>query len=156
MKNLIALIGCLLLFLSASSAHSQSQLVIERVDGARWVYALTDRPTLSFDGIKLVVKSASAEEIILRSEVSKYYFEPLNTGIQSAPSDEVRVDYLDNSLLKISGVVGNIKVYDVSGLCVSQTTATGSQFCEVGLSHLPAGVYVVKVNKNRSIKIYKK
>lgn len=154
MKILRTLLAALLFLPIAATA--QSQLAIKLVDESIVRFVLTDKPVISFEGEQLLVKSDAAEAAYARADVAEFYFEPEGTSVDHATADNLRFSYLDNETVSVEGSKSPLRLYDNSGRLLQAPVSTTGTKQTLSLNGLPAGVYLVKISQQQTIKIFKK
>ena len=154
MKILRTLLAALLFLPIAATA--QSQLAIKLVDESVVRFALTDKPAISFEGDQLLVKSDVAEAAYARTDVAEFYFEPVGTSIGQTTAGQLRLNYLDNETVSVEGGKSALQLYDHSGRQLQAPVSTVGNKQTLSLNGLPAGVYLIKISQQQTIKIFKK
>lgn len=141
----------LLLFTAVAAFGSglPNTLVIKLRSGETANYLLTDKPKLTFEAARLVIKSDSYEVAYELSQLDRYYFS--TTGTDGIGVSDVAGQAMDRNgdLLSFSGLKAGaeVAVYSAAGVAVAGAKA-GSDGCAViSLSDMPGGVYVVKYGK---------
>ena len=154
MKILRTLLAALLFLPIAATA--QSQLAIKLVDESVVRFALTDKPAISFEGDQLLVKSDVAEAAYDRTDVAEFYFEPVGTSIGQTTAGQLRFSYLDNETVSVEGASEALRLYDQGGRLLQAPVSTVGNKQTLSLNGLPAGVYLIKISQQQTIKIFKK
>lgn len=154
--NLLRLVMIVLLVLTASGSRAQSQLVIEKTDGSRTVFRLSEKPTVTLAGDGFQVKSNLLETNFLRAEVVKFYFEAEETGVKQADRNSCRISCTDDWKWMVEGYEENVKICEVSGREVNVKAERTGKVQRLDLSRLPKGVYLLVLPQKQSVKIYKK
>ena len=137
--------------------YADYHLVIVMNNSKQHSYSLLDKPIISFENDRLVIKTTEIEISYNLLDIIKYYFKEVDdTGISDVNEniDKIHFTYTNPDLLFIEGVAGDadINVYDISGR-VCDTILTKSDNCaKIELNTLQKGVYIIKVN-NHSFKI---
>lgn len=154
MKILRTLLATLLFLPIATMA--QSQLAVKLTDESLVRFVLTDKPVISFDGEQLLIKSETAEASYARADVAEFYFEPVGTAIEHTTADNLRFSYLDNETVCVEGSQTALQLYDHSGRLLQAPVSTVATKQTISLNGLPAGVYLIKISPQQTIKIFKK
>lgn len=156
MKKILRLFVLTMLLVAPSCVMAQSQMRLQLANGQSAVYVLADSPVVGFADSKLVVTVKGESTQFELSEVQKFTFEAVSTGIsQAAAEGTLRFDYSDGRTLRVSGAsVNKAMLFDAAGRVVTTASVQDGQ-AEIGVSTLPAGVYVLKVG-SQSLKITRK
>ena len=119
-------------------------LQIEFLNGEKVLYALANRPAVTFSGAEFTIKSSDAETSYPRADVTDFTFVD-DTTSAAETVDATVYSYRDNVF---SCPDHDIEVYTLAG----EKAASGAG--NVSLAGLSAGVYIVRA-ANQSIKIIK-
>lgn len=139
--------------------YAGSVLVVELNTGMVERFALLDKPELTISGTKLVVKSAVLEESYERSEVKSFYFENKGTGIEQVREDSsISIHQTGNDQFLITGISNQDKIVVCNhlGQTFEQFVSRDGGTAVINLSTSYRGVYIIKIGKNKTIKINKR
>lgn len=125
----LAVAGCCIL-----DGHSASHLKLTMADGSTPVFALAEKPSVTFDDTNMHIATSSAKVSYDRSDIVKLHFEDVTTAIAAVEADAVAV--YSGDTVTLAGAV--IEVYDLSGALRASGRDT------LSLSSLATGVYVVR------------
>ena len=129
-------------------------LIMELSNGNKEVYALSDKPVVTFKGNNLSIESDKISTTYSINSIKKYYFEKGNSTEIETPSledSDFSFRYVDGNTIQISGA-NTAEVYNLSGMNVRESKGNGQ--IEISLENLPSGIYIIKTN-NKTIKIKK-
>ena len=105
------------------------------------------------DAYDFTILSTSGD--VLAEGVLKVSFLPnSSTGIKSIKSSDNMIARTASDKLALIGVKGEVAIYNAAGILQTQVTATSSETIII-ISHLPSGVYIVKVG-TQTFKFMKK
>ncbi len=165
-KRLFVTLLCLLVGMRMLAAE-QKALVLNFEDGKQWSVFFKREPVVTFSGNYLVVtglmNNASVELISCkRSVISDIRFEKKSsddiTGIGSLSKDELRI-VQEGDAIRFYGLTSaekGIKVYDLRGNAYPVAVSYDDASVQVSLSGIPKGIYMIKINNKKTIKITKK
>lgn len=155
LKKLLSLM--LLLFATALQAVADTALVVEKHDGTKETFLLSEIPEIKTKGDTCVFITANATVEILRTDIDYIHFDNIVSAIHAPMGkSDITVKFLNNHTVQIAGVESQrIAVYDISGRAVNATVSTAADTTTVSLTALPRGAYIVKYGNN-SIKILRK
>ena len=150
-RNFIVLILAALPFVG-TLADSVRFLILDAKDGSNTEFALAEEPKLSFANGELNIISSSRTFSINLSDVEKYAFSEVSTGIK----DVMKVGSLklENGFVIFSGLsIGSkVSAYMQDGKMIKEFKADDKGSTLLDLSVLPKGILIIKSNKT-SIKI---
>ena len=159
MKNMKSIGRCLLLMSSFSVfpyltfAQSERKSMVVKLEGQeneKVVFALSEQPKYWVSNNELHIQTLSDEAQYTLSSVKEISF--LNEHTQSNESlSSVDLSVSPNpaqDYITISGLTSNSNVVmlDASGLLMEQYFVEDSQGVTIKVSHLPKGVYLLKIN----------
>ena len=147
-QQLVAVLLLLPLF-----AWADSMLVVNMTDGGRRVFVLSDQPKVEFVDQDMVITSSAASATIARSNISSFTFEEVPVGIENtATASDFSISLL-NGKVSVSGCSGRVAVVAMNGAVVRQAQCDASGSCQISLSGIPAGTYLVQ-NSVQTLKIF--
>ena len=153
-----SLFGCQRMLAQTEAADA---LVLLLKDGTSHSYKLAEKPVVTFDSEKSVIKTSDFEtslEDYNYADISKLYF--ADGGSASVEGVEVKgisFSFTDGSHVIIKGVDEKVTV-TVTSLDAKDYHSSikrGQDSVAIDLSSAPSGVYIIKVNNN-SYKIIKR
>lgn len=156
MKKLVV---CFLAMISmcqfATAADEGDNLVIKTKGGQSVTYYLSARPTVTFSGSNLVLKTSDVEVNYPIADIVEITFD-LSTEIQKIKSDSQISFTINGNEIVANGLNKGEKMqlYTVDGKQVASTTTNADGAASVDISSLGRGAYVVKAGK-KSYKILK-
>ncbi len=145
------------LMLGAAFTMSAEQFVhvlkVEKKDGITDTYLFSDKPEITFEGRKMLVKATDASTSYRLKEVEQYYFSEVS-GIENIEADEVRFVTVSTGVVDIisQSPVGEVRVYDLQGRGVAAKVTAEGTTVRVDLTSLAPGFYILNT-PNNSIKI---
>ena len=164
MKHLIPLLAIAAMLLlpvqtSAEDYVDVQYLVLTQYDGTVNKFALSDAPTLSFNGGQLVVTCSGDELSTDLADVKDYQFvtEQVPTSIPSisigngktAPDVSFR-----NAQVSGLKAGARLTVYDINGKVISTLSADAEGVARVDMANLSKGVYILRT-PTKSFKVIK-
>jgi hypothetical protein len=93
------------------------------------------------------------------SKISKWYFEQVTSGIQTIKKEQPSIKVVDNDniIVDSSSSLSKIRLYSIDGKEQSlKVSYSDDKKPVINLSGLPKGIYVISINKQQSIKLYRK
>lgn len=123
----------------------ETALKVLLTTGGSETYVLAQKPTVRFDGTRMLVETPTVNAGYQRSEVKSMTFVSVDAGVDDVKADGVVYVYKDNVF---ECADHDIRVFDMSG----RQAAAGHG--SVSLAGCTSGVYVVNVN-GKSIKVVK-
>lgn len=135
------------------NAQTKDALQLWLDDGTITVYALSEKPVLSFSDGKMNIATSSLSTSYPLADIKLYKFIEVPVGIQSPTNEEQQpVQVLhDGSDIVIKGLHGSAVLYDAAGHQLAKAAGQPARFT---LSGLPAGVYILNMN-GQTIKLVK-
>ena len=152
MKNFRQLMVVALLLLPLF-AWADSMLVVNMTDGSRRSFVLADLPNVTFVEQNMVITSSTASATIERSSVSSFTFEEVPVGIESTMTTPDFGIALLGGKVSVSGCTGRVAVVAMNGAVVRQADCDASGRCQISLSGIPAGTYLVQTSV-QTLKIF--
>ena len=149
---------------NAFGANAQDEVTLLTVNlknGNVEQFNLPDKPVVTFEDGKMLVKSGEMSGEYVFAEVSHFSFEK---GAMLAGIDEIATDgnaftfsYTDNATVFLAApALEWVALYTVQGVEVAKVKADASGVATVDVSSLAPGVYVVAPNCHSALKIVKK
>lgn len=136
------------------------QLVIDFTDGTDLTIALSEQPTLSFSSQKLFINVVGQSSEFELSSVSNFHFKEGSSDIESPPvEDDYTIQWKADDQIVISNAshATSIRLYGIDGnTYASQISIANGDCLVISLSGLPKGIYLLNINKHRTIKINRK
>ena len=138
-----------LLAIAVTMAAQADDLVLKvwQSDGQVLTISLADEPRTTYSDGNLIITSSKTSVTLPLEKVRRYTYESVVSGIDEAKAVHVAFSR-DGETLTLAGLKPGtaIYLYNVAGQLL-RTIDSGTQSkVVVSVSHLPAGVYVVKAN----------
>ena len=152
MRNFRQLMVAALLLLPLF-AWADSMLVVNMTDGSRRSFVLADLPNVTFVEQNMVITSSTASATIERSSVSSFTFEEVPVGIESTMTTPDFGIALLGGKVSVSGCTGRVAVVAMNGAVIRQADCDASRRCQISLSGIPAGTYLVQTSV-QTLKIF--
>lgn len=155
----IALTAFLLLPAKAIVAQEVSEnvtcMVLTLTDGTVNRFALTESPTVTYEGESLVVTTGDEQFSTPLSGISTFTFEQVANAISEMTSEEQQPVFTPGQA-RFEGLKTNatVAIYTVDGKMLSSVRANDNGAAIVDLSALPQGLYILRA-PNQSYKIKK-
>ena len=134
-------------------------LVIDFTDGTNMSFALAKQPVLTFADKSLCVSMDGQKSEFELSDVLNFHFKEDPSDIRSPRVDnDFTISWQGDDFLVISHVSPSTKIrlYGIDGtFCQGRVNVDGENIV-VSLSDLPIGIYLIKINNCRTIKINRK
>ena len=148
MKKHIKRLAILLALTASVAAHADDRVLkVWQSDGQVLTISLADEPRTTYSDGNLIITSSKSSVTLPLEKVRRYTYESAASGIDEAKA--VRATFSrDGETLTLTGLKPgtSIYLYNVAGQLL-RTIDSGTQpKVVVSVSHLPAGVYVVKAN----------
>ena len=149
---------CAALFVAGSTALAQNTntaLVLERTDGTKATFLLSDNPTITIADGELTAKSAKEEVSVPIDALSNYHFEQVQTGIEGVVSDEGFT--LRDGMAYFTHIQegSQVNVYAIDGREIARVTVPARGRVELDLRALERGVIIIHTG-NCSYKVNNK
>lgn len=160
-----------LLFLLAGLAFSPqafSQAIshvmhVKLIDDTVDKYVVSENLELKIADGRAYVYSTSLETSYNIDSIAEYTFVDIETGIEDVEEDKtmspgLEISYLNNEEVIVKGIADNAKarVYALSGQPVKAEISRTEGCMTISLISLPAGSYIIYINKEKSFKVLKK
>ena len=144
------LLALLLAFtcLSAMADEPKTQLVVWAKDGTMVVYALAEKPKVTFTETDLVITANGVEVNYSLENMARFTYEDNDaTAITNLQTDKTSIK-LDGDALLFPALKANstVSLHTLNGTLVFNKTVKVAGEYSFPLSDLNAGVYVVTVN----------
>lgn len=134
-------------------------LVLKMADETTELFVLDDHPTITLADGKFTVTSASVNTDYNLSDVTEYHFEKVDTvtlGVEKLEKANFTLTYTDNTHVRVTGTKARVaQLYSLDGqLLTTRPTANGA--VTVSLTECKPGVYVLRLENDRSFKVIRK
>ena len=138
-----------LITLLATASEFQKKLVVWTKDGTQVMYALNEKPKVTFTETDMVIATDYLEANYAIENIVRFTYESDEkpTSIEDLETTNTPFVY-DGEFILFSSLKTNsiISIYALNGTLVfNKTVQTAGQFC-IPLSKLRSGVYLVSVN----------
>lgn len=149
---------CAALLLAAATAGAQdakTALVLERTDGTKATFLLSDNPVISIAQCELTARSQKEEVTVPLDALLDYHFEKVQSGIQTVVPDEGLA--LRDGTAYFTGLKeGNqVNVYALDGREIARVTVPEDGRVELDLRTLERGIIIIHTG-NCSYKVNNK
>ena len=130
-------------------------MVLTLTDGTVNRFALTDAPTVTYEGENLVVSTGDEQFTTALSGISQLTFEQVPLGIGEMGKESTKPVFTPGQA-RFEGLSthATVSVYTIDGKMLSSTRANEEGTVSIDLSTLPQGVYILRA-PNQSYKIKK-
>lgn len=161
-RKLLMCLTCLSLVSAKLQADGVTALKVLLNDGTETLFVLPDKPVATLHEDSLLIVSANMSVGYLRSDVSKCGFvktDIIETDMQHQGTNVLRYMYVDNRHVTIEGLEAGCKVavYDAKGVFLGiQATAENNSDLVIDLGELPAGMYMITITNQPTIKIIRR
>lgn len=144
MKQLLLLLTCLLTVTAVQADDAILQVWF--ADGQVMSINLNDNPRTTYNDGNLVIQTDKNSVTYPLEQVRRYTY-VTSTGIESSPSISAAFTN-DGETLTFTGLKPHtpISLYNVAGVLLKTFESNDRSKTVISASHLPVGVYVVKVN----------
>lgn len=156
-KKIAIVLACTLAFFAKAPVYALEKLVFVLQNGQSITFALSDRPTLTFEGDKLVATNNKGEkkEIAL-NQVKDYSIQAIQdetTGIEQAPISTDKPT-LANGHVYYEGLKEGVwvRIIAMNGQEIARHQAPANGKLDIDLTTLNKGIYIIQAGKN-TIKI---
>lgn len=145
MKKLILLFMTLMFGLIVHSKEYYGITITMR-DGSSTTVRLSGEPVIKFNEEKIVINTNETKAEFDRVNISRLNYSDVNSVEELLDSSDNLNISQKGEMLIFEGVPSNSKVliHNLNGVRIKNTTA--SDYCEISLSDLPNGIYIVSVN----------
>lgn len=155
-RNMPILSLLLFFVLSAQQAVADTVLVVQKTDGTRETFLLSDSPVVTMEGSCCDFSTSNVSLRLQRDNIAEMHFEDAADGISAVRHGDVHFNLLGNHTVEIVGMrTAPIAVYDMGGKAVRADIKASGDTLTVSLNGLPLGTYIIKYG-NDSIKISNK
>lgn len=138
-------------------ADNRNVLQVELKDGTKNDYVLEDRPQIKYEGKTVVFYCKGLTTEYKKSDVNRFLFTSVETGIRELKAGDVRVNYAHNKLL-LEGIskTNHISICSIDGKITLVPISYVGETVEISLSSLLTGYYIIHISNKQSIKVFKK
>lgn len=132
--------------------RAESCLVLQLRDGTLLSYVLSEKPVITFEEDKLMLKSDFAGAVFELVNIENFHFADTENGIREVQANERRFTFVDG-LVSVQGHQDQVLLTDLSGHLL-HSTSRGQTFT-YDLKNQPRGTYLMRIG-HESIKLYNK
>lgn len=132
--------------------RAESCLVLQLRDGHTLSYVLSEKPIITFEEDKLMLKSDYAGAVFELANIENFHFDDTENGIRALSANERRFSYVEG-VITVEGTQDSVILTDLAGHPL-HTTRQGQTFT-YDLSNQPKGTYLIRIG-HESIKLYNK
>ncbi len=137
-------------------AAKELLLVVEATNGSLTRFQLEDKPALTFAASQLTVTVGDNDYRYELDEVARFYFEEgTSDNIAKVGTDNLLVSNDGHGNLTIQNA-RQVSVFTAAGIRVDGVAALHEHHATVSLGSLPAGIYLISINNQKTIKFTKK
>ena len=156
-KKLKLFVLLIALVYPCSVIRSSSTLVLKLSDGKIETFNLQEKPVITMPGEKLKIITSFLETTYERKNVLKLYFD-VGTDVDALAQDALFFTQMTDGKLVVTNIKENnrIIVSDLSGHLYSNCVVRNNNEATVCLESCPKGVYLIKIDNLKTIKIIKK
>ena len=133
--------------LSAIAAEQTINLAVCTKDGSKILYALEEKPKITFTETELVITTKGIEVSYALSDMNLFTYEKGETtgitNLYDGASFKLDGESIVFSKLKAKDIVS---LYSINGTLVFKKTVTTDGEYAVSLNDIKTGVYIIKVN----------
>ncbi len=165
MKKLLLLSLVMLVYMTAKGSllfqglqdNSEEDLVVLSKSGETFYFMLEESPKITFKDQEMHVSTKTKTYDIEITDIVKFFFLNKTNRIDNLKTDEFIIKYINNGNIIIEGVPSpSIKIYTVDGKLLMEKIHSMGNETSVSLESLASGIYILSINNDKSIKIYKK
>lgn len=159
MRNQLFVI-LLILFSSVSvkATETVKAILLELKDGSIVTYTLSEEPVLSIEDESIIISTSKVSSEYARSNVQEFRFEDVVNNLSSIKEGEIRILKMDENEIVISGIKCNdvCEMFELGGRRTLTNANSYNEITQINIGSLDKGVYVVKINGNKTFKFIKK
>lgn len=165
MKKLLLLSLAMLFFITAKGSqslqglhdNSEENLIVLTRSGETFYFLLEESPKITFKDQIMHVSAKTKSCDIEISNMARFYFSKDANRIDDLKTNEFKIRYANNDNITIEGLSApSVKVFSIDGkLIMAEMHSFGNETC-ITLESLASGIYIISINNNTSIKIYKR
>lgn len=146
---------CSALLVTAMSAFAQNMstaLVLERTDGTKAMFLLSDKPEISIIGDELTAKTSKEAVTVPIEDLLDYHFIKGQSGIEGVKVDEGFT--LRDGMVRFTNLKagGHVALYTLDGRTISIISVPGDGRVDLDLRTLEQGIIIIRTD-NGSYKI---
>lgn len=137
--------------------NTTQRLVVWQKNGEKVYFNLNQMPETTFENGLLVIRSSKTTVSYQLENILRYTYEGVHSpDIDLLPSERAIITSKDGDAVTFHNLRDGsmVSVYSANGMLVEQRTATTGQPLTISIAQRPAGVYVVKAEKE-TIKLMK-
>lgn len=142
----------------AAPEDKDTVLVVEQVNGTEQEFDLyKKKPAIAFDGDEMMVTTEDGKYSFAISDVRRFRVDIID-GIEAVKENAIRIQQVGNDCYEVSGIKASEKVFLVAadGVAVKEGVASFNGNVVIDMAQQPSGVYILKIGKDKTIKILKK
>lgn len=132
--------------------RAESCLVLQLRDGTLLSYVLSEKPVITFEEDKLMLKSDFAGAVFELVNIENFHFADTENGIREVLANERRFTFVDG-VVSVVGATDPVMLTNLAGHTL-HTTRSGQTFT-YDLKNQPKGTYLMRIG-HESIKLYNK
>ena len=146
-------------FVSSLVWAGDYQLVIDFIDGGEATFSLSKLPVLTFTDQRLCVSMGDQKSEFELLDVENYHFTADSSGTTSLrKDDDFSIIWRGENLIVKANEADEISIllYGIDGISYSDCVHDNGSYYEISLSALPKGIYLIRINNQRTLKINRK
>lgn len=157
-----ALLSLVLVFvaMTTQAQNEYSKLVVETQGGTSLELSLSKKPQVQVTDKEFIIVCGNDVTSYVHEKVRKFYFKPYDpTGVEEVVAENViRVTYLDQSKVTISGIAdaSKVRLYTLDGRNAAASTSANEQTITVSLDALTPGTYILNIDNKQTFKLLKR
>ncbi len=155
----------LILLFGFGIVSNAQTLYVEKTDGARVDYSLSDIGKISFSsGNLMITKTDKSSEVFELSNLSSLKFSDTSTGVEeplafrdklwsiypNPATSELNIDLPETFRQK-----GTISIFSIGGSVLMKREVTSERLVTVDISHLPKGIYLCRYSNSQETQTVK-
>ena len=160
MRKLLLSLTFVFMAVSMQAQNEYSTLVMELHGGAKLELSLQKKPQVQVTDKEFVIVCGNDVTSYVHEKVRKFYFKPYDpAGVEEVVAEDViRVSYLDQSKVIISGITdaSKVRLYTLDGRNVVAAATADEQTITVSLDALTPGTYILNIDNKQSFKLLKR
>lgn len=138
-----------------SQGASAEYLIVSFRDGTTTSFDLEDRPVVSLQSPKMIIRAGSVEAEYDSDSVETFVIGDPGGTAPVLAKDEIRLTYRDRNNAGVSGLDpgSSVILYSIDGKAIATTAADSEGSAWLDLSGLAKGSYIISITNGQSFKI---
>lgn len=139
-------------FLVLIPIYAEQCLTIVFYSGETYSILLSDNPEVTFEGNDFIVNGTGVSMSFLRNEIKEFHFEENTTSIDTLSL--LKMKWISNKIVQLYGSnIMSVKLYDLKGQERAINIVKEQDMLRLSMESVEAGIYILKIDNNKSIKI---